>query len=187
MHCENKWSILRLKNMQRFAPTVRGPVQLTLSIPSNDPANPTIQVSLTGNGIDLPGSIRVNPDILSFGVVIIGQKLTQGVHVVNIGCEPLTINSLFLQSSAASANVLEIVSAKPPTIAPVSSVMILVRFSPIDESDVTGTLLISSSDPSHGRVSVALEGTGYNPGGAGGLGGSGGPGGPRGGLPPTQM
>jgi NTE family protein len=150
----------------RFAPMLTGPAHATLSIPSNDPNNPSLQVSLAATGVDPLATISVSPTIVDFGSVLVGQKSVRILHIANVGCQPLTVGSMIVQSSA-NANLFQVLSANPPPIGGASSVTIQLGFSPTSTSDagvvLTGTLLITSSDATHSTVPVSLRGFGRLP------------------------
>lgn len=68
----------------QFTPTVAGVLTDTLSVLSNDPDEPSISVTLTGNGINtLPDLVVTN--ISSPDPLIIGEYVTVGLTIANQG------------------------------------------------------------------------------------------------------
>jgi len=73
-----------------FAPSSNGPVAATLSIASNDPDEPIVEVAVDGIGT-LPPEIDVSPSSISLTLPPEGQE-TQGMTVANAGGAPLTFS-----------------------------------------------------------------------------------------------
>jgi hypothetical protein len=154
----------------RFAPTSAGAKSGTLSINSDDPARPRVDVPMTGTG--LAPAIDVSPAALGFGQVPLAQTKDLTLTIRNTGAAALKVNSI--TSSNEQFSVTQFVEKPsnalrnlPLSIAPNSSVEVTVRFRPsfVPSSigSLTGALTINSNDPNRPRVDVALSGTGLGP------------------------
>ncbi len=141
-----------------FTPTAAGAQAGILTIPSNDPDESTVYVSLTGTGATAPEpkpDINVNPTSLDFGSVLVNtSSSSQSVIVSNTGTANLTIGNLSIDNAnftISSGNI------SGQTIIPGDSVVIRVIFTPIAAGLQAGTMTIYSNDTD---VDVALTGTG---------------------------
>ncbi|MCF7741091.1 MAG: choice-of-anchor D domain-containing protein [Candidatus Marinimicrobia bacterium] len=142
----------------RFSPTSPGVMNDSLDIPSDDPDQPLVTVSLSGNGIgdDAP-DISVTPESLDFGGVTVGQAADLSLTIANSGSDDLLINGV----SALAAPFSRITdTCGGQTLAPGSECSIAIRFSPSTEAAFLEQLWIFSSDPDEGTVSVDLSGQG---------------------------
>jgi len=143
-----------------FAPTSVGPKSATLGIASNDPNNPTIEVSLSGTGVGLP-DIAVSPSSLAFGSVTVGGFLTKSLTVSNNGLSTLAIATITISGSDAAMFTQTNDCSAP--LAPAGSCTVNVTFTPTSQGAKTATLAISSNDPDTPNLNVALSGTGLVP------------------------
>jgi len=76
-----------------FQPTGGGGVSGTLTITSNDPANPTTTVALAGTGsTTAPGQLQANPTAVSFGNVSTGSSSTKAIILSNTGSTSVPIS-----------------------------------------------------------------------------------------------
>ncbi|MEP7339380.1 MAG: choice-of-anchor D domain-containing protein, partial [Acidobacteriota bacterium] len=151
----------------RFAPASAGAKTGTLSINSNDPNRPRLDVPMTGTG--LAPAIDVSPAGLGFGQVRLAQTKDLVVTIRNTGSATLKVSSII--SSNLQFSVTQLIERPsnalrnlPLSIAPNSSVEVTVRFRPSffasSVGALAGTLSINSNDPNRPRVDVALTGTG---------------------------
>lgn len=151
----------------RFTPTTAGAKTGTLSINSNDPSRPRLDVALTGTGV--APAIEVIPPSLDFGQVRLAQTKDLVLTIRNTGAAPLNISSI--TSNNPQFSVTQFVERPsgalrnlPLSIAPNSSVEVMVRFRPsfvaASVGALTGVLSINSNDPNRPRVDVPLTGTG---------------------------
>ena len=140
----------------RFAPTAATSFGSALTISSNDPAKPTLTVSLTGTGVATgTPSIAVSANSLDFGTVNVGQTKDLTLVVNNTGSAALTVNAL---NTAAPFSVVS--PATPFSIAGGGSASVTIRFAPASANVFSGGLTISSNDPAKPSVPVTLAGTG---------------------------
>ena len=153
-----------------FSPTSVGLKSATLSIPSNDPASPTVQVGLSGKSVAVPvPNIVVAPASLSFGSILVGEASpSQMVTIRNDGTASLDINGI--DKTGGSADMFAVAGtggtnpcgSLAPSISVGTSCNIWVTFAPSDAGPQSVTLQINSNDPDP-APQVALSGTGVIP------------------------
>ncbi|MEM1057290.1 MAG: choice-of-anchor D domain-containing protein [Bacteroidota bacterium] len=146
-----------LEVLIEFVPSVSGTLADTLTVLSDDPDEPSIQVELTGLG--LAPEITATPDSLGLGAVMIGASVQDTVVVRNDGNSGLTITSLDLASSSTLAFAIES-GGGPTVLAPGDSVEVVVSFSPTVEGPQTDTLTIASDDLDEPSLNVPVTGIG---------------------------
>jgi Domain of unknown function (DUF1929)/Bacterial Ig-like domain (group 2) len=135
-------------------PTVSGPLSETLSINDSDPGSPQI-VSLIGTGTALKGS----PSTFNMGTVPLGTaSATQATFTLkNVGNGPITLNPPTYSNSEFAVNTAT--STCGATLQANSSCIIYTTFTPNAIGAQTGTISVSSSDPSSPAVAT-LNGVG---------------------------
>ncbi len=141
----------------RFAPAVAGLQAGTLTLNSNDTANPSVNVSLRGVGVGIAASPRIAVSVssLEFGPVRIGQLSELTFEIRNTGVAPLTIQAMTIDS-----NTYTVGPAAPFTIAPNAIADVGVSFRPRDPGSQPATLRIVSNDPVNGTVVIPITGAG---------------------------
>jgi hypothetical protein len=142
----------------RFSPTATGPQQGILAIASNDPAQPTMSVELTGKGIaPVQGAqIALAPATLAFGTVPIGQTKDLTLTVSSTGSAALNVTAI-----SSSNGAFRVISpAVPFTVASASSQVVTLRFTPTASTALNATLTVNSNDTTRPAATVALTGTG---------------------------
>jgi hypothetical protein len=130
-----------------------------LSIASNDPANPTVTVALTGAGVSAASaSLSVSPSGLNFSSVPEGLARQLSVTVNNTGSAALTVTGLTV------GGAFSIVSpATPFTVTPGGFSKVVLEFSPVAAGGQAATLNIASNDPAQPNLAYSIWGTGLNP------------------------
>lgn len=83
-----------------FAPDDWGFFPATLTIESNDPVNPTEEVSLNGYGIYGTQEIHITNDMITLSNIRAGAYTSRKVEVANVGAEDLVIDEITLSDSA---------------------------------------------------------------------------------------
>jgi outer membrane protein assembly factor BamB len=146
----------------RFTPYNQGPVSGVMSIHSNDPYEPIVDVSLSGQGQFVNPAIWLSQDSHHFGNVWV--PVTEGVskwilEIANIGNQNLNIENLTLNSPEF---YLGGISGLPIIIAPNDTFDLDVFFEPTAAQLFRDTLFIQSNDPSQPFVFVELMGTGIS-------------------------
>ncbi len=141
-----------------FDPTAAGAATGTLTIASDDVANPALTVALTGNAVAAPTAIiSVTPTTLALGSVTTGTTGTATFTIDNTGNAPLTVTGITSSDAAFT------VSPTTGTVAPGAALTVTVTFAPTTDGPATGTLTIASDDAANPAVTVALTGTGVAP------------------------
>jgi len=150
----------------QFTPQSEGAKTATLSIPSDDPDTPTLDVSFTGNGIIPPmPDISVEPMPIDIGEVRVGNASGyQTISVYNIGNAPLKLGQITSLAGSEFERLSDIYSFIPDrcsnyTISPSKRCIMNVRLNPQSLGAKTATLSIPSDDPDMPTVDVALNGT----------------------------
>ena len=141
-----------------FTPTSAGSIAGKLSITSNDPTQGALNVSVTGTGIASAGTptINVSPNTLAFGSVNTGQTKDLTVAISNTGNASLTVKSL----AVSGAGFLVVSPSAPFSVSPGAATNATVRFAPTAAATATGTVTITSNDPSKPTITIQLGGAG---------------------------
>ncbi len=146
-----------------FTPSSAGTKSTYLIIPSDDPDENPVSVTLSGTGTTEPltPDITVSPLSLDFGDVLAGtDSATQNVTISNDGTADLLIGNLTIDSglfSIVSGNI------SGQTLGPDASANVTLVFSPVSEGAQSANLTIPSDDPDEGEIKVELSGNGFVP------------------------
>ena len=146
----------------RFQPSFFGNKFANLQVISNDPNQDTLNVFLSGVGVE--PNISASTDTLDFGNVKAGQVATENLQIFNLGGSDLLVNNLAI--SGVNQNRFSIVSPPtlPVTIPPGGTPLTLqIQFAPTAMGDREASLAITSNDPDQGLLTVELRGTGTSP------------------------
>ncbi|UCE01304.1 MAG: choice-of-anchor D domain-containing protein [Candidatus Latescibacterota bacterium] len=144
----------------RFDPDSLGARSATLRIVSDDPDTGSMDVPLSGLGVE--PDIEVTPAAYDYGDVVRGQSATQTFQVRNDGTSDLDVTSTTVFGADSTAFAVESGGA-PFTLASGVSRDVSVRFAPDSLGAAGATLRIVSDDPDEGAVDVALSGVGVEP------------------------
>lgn len=136
-----------------FSPTATGSASGNINITSNDPANPTMNVPLTGTGTQ--AGLTISPASFNFGSVVDGQTKSQSFTVTNSGTAPLTIAQLSVTGSGYNVGGL----VTPATLAAGGATTFSVLFAPTTAGSLAGTVSVMSNAP-NSPTAVPLSGTG---------------------------
>ncbi len=137
-----------------FTPTSVGALTGTLSLATNDTANPTLSVSLSGTGVALAPIAGISSASLAFGSQTLNTtSAAQTVTLSNTGNAPLTftptVTGDFAQSNTCNG-----------TVAAAGTCQIDVTFTPTSVGALTGSLSLATNDTANPTLSVSLSGTG---------------------------
>ena len=135
----------------RFQPTHFGPQAATIEIASNDPGGARF-IPVTGTA-PAPKLALIMADSGSFGKCCVGSFKDEPLTLTNTGKCTLTITGI---TSTGEFLVPEVLSY-PVTIAPGESLEVPIRFQPTSFGPKTGTITVTSDDPS-GPHSIAVSG-----------------------------
>ncbi len=145
-----------------FDPSSVGAKAITLTIQSDDADEPTVDVTLTGTGVDQ--EITVTPTGLSFGSqdVDAGPTVSQTVTITNDGTTDLHISAVSPTGDTDEFNLDDsgIAGNGAITLTPGSTRAIEVSFDPSSVGTKVMTLTIHSNDSDEPTVEVILSGTG---------------------------
>lgn len=140
-----------------YKPTESGPLNTIITVLSNDPVNPEIEVQLMGEAVISGPSIHVLIPSHYYGNVRTGATTRWFLLVENIGNENLVINELNLDipDFYIDENIV-----LPFSISPLQVAEIGVWFHPVENIYYQDYLEIVNNDPANPSVSVFLEGNG---------------------------
>lgn len=146
-----------------FQPTAPGLRTATISLESNDPAHPWVEIPLSGNAVGGAPDIRVTPAALSFGVAALNVwSAPRTITVQSTGPAPLTITGVSVDDARFSfTHNCGVLAAVNSGLSPLECT-VEVRFRPTLAGPVPGRLSIFSNDP-QGPVEVPLAGVGGGP------------------------
>ena len=151
-----------------FTPSLAGPRTATLTIKSNDPADPSFALQLTGTGVnsgepvisiqDNNGNILPNPGSMTFGYGTVGTAEKLPITVTNQGLGNLN----FLSFNVTGPNATDFTVLPPAslTVPPQGVSSFKVAFNPLAPGARQAILHITSTDPVTPSFSIALTGTG---------------------------
>jgi MYXO-CTERM domain-containing protein len=141
-----------------FKPAVVGAATGTLTLLTNDPDRPIVEVQLSGRGVT--PQLVLSPSELAFGEQRVGTtSAAKKVMVGNTGSGPLHLMAL----SFGAGEPFAVTPSSALTLAPGESQELSVTFKPTATGAASGTLTLSTDDPARPQVSVALSGTGVKP------------------------
>jgi len=139
-----------------FTPSSIGGKTATVTITSDDPDTPTVEVTLTGNGVVEEPDITVSPTSVDFGSVAVGSSDSKTVTVKNDGTADLNITSVSTLSGPFSTTD----GCTGQTLAPAASCTVTIDFAPTAAGTYSDSFVISSDDPDESSVTVNVSGEG---------------------------
>ncbi len=141
----------------RFAPTSEGAFNSNFQIPSNDPDEPNVVVTLAGKGAT--PDIDASPNPLVFPTNQIGTAFSKSLFVQNKGAINLNIGTV----PAPSLPFLVVSDGcSGQSISPSGFCYIEYQFFPPQENCYDSQVSIPSNDPDENPYVVLLEGCGYD-------------------------
>ncbi len=141
----------------RYHPQEVGRHSAELIISTNQQRNGTLRVPLSGTS-QTPPKARVDPDVLDFGEIPIGQANVLPVTIINEGGAPLSVSYRW-----GGTNFTTDLSALPaivPTVAPGQFTELQVFATPTRVGEITGLLIIETNDPQRPTISVQVSASG---------------------------
>jgi len=145
-----------------FSPTSIGSFFSNSNIPSNDPDENPVTISLAGTGVSLNlPDITVTPLSLNFGNVNVGSSSTPQIATIrNDGSANLSLGSIAITGTNASEFSKTADACSGQVLTPGASCSLQVSFSPTFAGSKAATLSIPSNDPDENPVGVSLSGIG---------------------------
>ena len=132
-----------------FAPQTAGPKNATLTILSDDPINPAINIPLEGSGV-LRSSLELSAGNLRFSETAVGRRQTRTLRLRNSGGAPLSI--LALSTSNDEFQLAE----TSALIAPGEFYSVEITFAPTIPGIKIESLVILSDDPINPERQLSL-------------------------------
>lgn len=127
----------------------------TVTLSSNDPAHPTVQLSLSGTGV--AAVALVEPAQLDFGEVYVTERKSLTVNITNTGSNDLQVQSAALVGAPAS--VTSDLTSLTKVFKAGESASAVIQFAPTATDTVAGTLDITFGS-NLGTKHLALKGQG---------------------------
>ena len=147
-----------------FWPFEEGAKSATLSIPSDDPDENPVDVSLTGQGVITPPDIDVTPTSLAFGNVNVDESSEIiDVTVSNVGLGPLNIDEVLIGGLNPLQFSIEDDECSAGYFETSETCIVSVAFVPTAGGAKQAKLIIKSDDPDENPLNVPLTGTGIIP------------------------
>lgn len=138
----------------RFAPSVGGVRTAWLQVTSNDPANGSFQIALSGTGVVAPEIVIEQPAgtmlsavdaSVAFGEAVLGETGQRRTFVVrNAGSASLS--TISLNVTGADAADFSVVASPPATLAPGQQAVFELDFIPSAEGTREAVLSVTSND-----------------------------------------
>ncbi len=145
-----------------FRPNSTGQKKARVTIRSDDPDEPVLQVALTGSGVPVAApQIFVIPDSLDFGIVYVDSSAAQSLQISNRGNLPLEVTEVNLIGPDASAFAVA-AGTLPLLLEPGATTDILVTFRPPSEGTKKASLQILSTDPDEPAIDIFMTGSGVD-------------------------
>lgn len=142
-----------------FKPTETGTLATTVTVQSNDPVNPEVDVDLAGEAVISGPSINLLSDSHNYGNVRVNAMTRWGLQIENIGDESLTIGEI---NSGDPAFMIDDNVVLPMSVAPLEIVEVGIWFNPQEAISYEAVLEISSDDPQQPVSQVTLTGEGVD-------------------------
>jgi hypothetical protein len=141
-----------------LAPSTEGLKTAVLRLATDDPDEGMVDVSLSGSATALVPDIAVLPESHDYGSLTVGTAVIQSFIVNNTGTKNLVVGSSTL--SGPDAQSFAVVNTQAGfTLAPGTSRVIDIRFSPVTAGPKSATLTIASDDPDENPVVIPVRGT----------------------------
>lgn len=154
----------------RFAPYSTGSLNDSFDIPSDDPDEGTVTLSVSGTGLSMPvPDIRVNDSVvpvsdqqIPFGEVTEGSVSQQNITIANNGNADLVIGTIAQSNPIALPFGILNDYCSGQSISPSSNCTLIVSFSPLSSGSFNNSFDIPSDDPDENPVIVTVNGTGLS-------------------------
>lgn len=140
-----------------FSPTSVGHFDAIIQIESSDPIDPSVDVSLMGDGVNSGPSLYVPENTHDYGEVRMNAYTRWFLEIENIGDQVLIINEIL---SDDDAFIVDESISFPINISTLDSVLVGIWFNPNKEQLYNGTLTIQSNDQSNNPYIINLSGEG---------------------------
>ncbi|HJZ65230.1 MAG TPA: choice-of-anchor D domain-containing protein [Candidatus Acidoferrum sp.] len=136
-------------------PTASGPISGTLSVLGDSGSAPVV-VNLAATAVATNPQIAVSNATINFGSVTVNTQATSNLTISNTGSADLTVSMISVSGTGFGATGI----TTPKVISAGQSAPLSISFSPTTTTASSGTLSITSNDPTNPTTTVALSGTG---------------------------
>ncbi|MEQ9501516.1 MAG: choice-of-anchor D domain-containing protein [Deltaproteobacteria bacterium] len=144
----------------QLMPSSAGAKSGTLTLTTNDPDQPTIDVSLSGEAVMIGAcSATIVPDTVEFGLTAVGQQREARVIVDNTGSEACLFRGVsFLPGSDDGFRVFDL-PAPGTAVAAGETLELVAAFAPSSPGVAMGDLDVSFANPGTPALQVAMSGS----------------------------
>ncbi len=149
----------------RFSPTLSASFDNSFDIPSNDPDEDPVTVTLSGLGRNEVPDIQVSDSVpsvddlqISFGTVASGSSSDQTVTIANTGTGDLDIGEIGEANPLAAPMSISNDTCSEQSLSPGGNCSMIIRFSPAASGSFIDSLDIPSNDPDESTVTVNVNG-----------------------------
>lgn len=140
-----------------FNPTVAAARSASVTLNSNDPANPVLGVTLSGTGTQPVAAIA--PGSLTFATQLAGtSSASQALTLSNTGSAALAVSGISI--TGANPGDFSQTNGCGASVAAGGSCTITVTFKPVDGGARNASVTVTSDDPAHPTLTASLTGTG---------------------------
>ena len=153
----------------QFSPASAGSHTATVTVPSDDPSDPSHSVTLLGDGrTAIPQRIQSLDETVNYGSLALGASQGRTLLLTNVGDSNLTISSLSFSGTDSAAMGMNSDLCTGANLASGASCEFNMAFSPYFNGSHTANVIINSNDPQTPALSIPIFGKGGASGGAGG-------------------
>ena len=142
-----------------YEPEEIGELDAIASIESNDPVNPSVDITLTGDAVNPGPDIYLSEDDHDYGSVRLNAYTRWFMEIQNKGDEALTIEDITSDDSHFS---IDEQITFPFDIDVLSSAQVGIWFQPSEDIAYSATLSIDSNDPDEDPYTVSVQGSGLD-------------------------
>lgn len=140
-----------------FRPTEPGSLNTTVTIESNDPINPLVNLTLTGEAVTPGPQISLSSLFHSYGPVRKNATTRWFVTITNTGDEPLQVTQISTDNPRFFADGSISI---PFQLNPLQTKEVGIWFNPVEAVNYSGEISIFSNDPVTNPAKIMLEGSG---------------------------
>jgi hypothetical protein len=133
----------------------KGNLKGTLTV-QGDPTSSPVVLNLSATAVTMQPQMSLSSQTVNFGTVGVGSTGTSNLSLSNIGATDLTISVISVTGAEFAITGI----STPITIRAGQTVSASLTYRPAAASASTGSLNITSNDPTNPTVAVALTGTG---------------------------
>jgi PKD repeat protein len=140
-----------------YEPLTPGELNVTATIHSNDPIDPEVEVTLTGNAVTPGPDIYLPQDSHDFGSLRLNSYTRWKMEIKNVGDSLLTINDMF---SSENHFIIDPDLSIPFDLSPLESKIVDIWFQPTEEITYSANITILSNDATDSPYNVSVQGLG---------------------------